>query len=242
MEYLLISFLAGILTVLAPCVFILLPIILGETQTSKNWKSTLVIIFSLATSILIFTILLKASTLLINVAPEIWKYISGSILILFGITVLFPNLWGIINEKLKLSQKSDQLLHQGTERNNTWGEILIGISLGPIFSSCSPTYALIIVTILPQTPIIGFFNLLFYVLGLSFILILIALFSQSLARRLKWAVDPNGIFKKVLEFIFIIVGVAIIFGLNKSLETFLLDRGIFDPSDIEYFFLDSLNK
>ena len=58
------SFLAGILTVFAPCVLILLPVIVGSsltTDTNKkiDRKKPYIIAFSLGVSVLLFTLLLK---------------------------------------------------------------------------------------------------------------------------------------------------------------------------------------
>lgn len=238
MEYLLISFIAGILTILAPCVFVLLPVILGGSLTGKSLKKPLVIITSLSVSIFIFTILLKASTLLINIDPDFWKYLSGGILIFFGIITIFPKLWEKVNIKLRLSAKSDQLLHTGTKKESFMGDIFIGASLGPVFSSCSPTYAIIVAIILPQDPIVGVINLIAYILGLAMSLLVISIFGQKIIKKAKWAVDPNGIFKKTLGVIFLIVGLAIFTGFDKKFETFLLDRGLFDATQFEINLLE----
>ncbi len=71
-----IAFFSGILTVLSPCVLPLLPIILGGSFVG-NKKRVIIIITSLIASLLLFTILLKASTILIGVDPEVWEYVSG---------------------------------------------------------------------------------------------------------------------------------------------------------------------
>lgn len=70
MEYLLVSFIAGILTVMAPCVFTLLPVILGGSLTGTSWKKPATIIASLSISIFVFTLILKASTALIDIHPD----------------------------------------------------------------------------------------------------------------------------------------------------------------------------
>jgi len=233
MEYLPLSFIAGILTVLAPCVFTLLPVILGGSIATNSRKRTFTIIASLALSVFFFTLLLKASTLLIDIDPNFWKYLSGGILIGFGLVTLFPTVWSNISAKLKFSDKSDSLLNSGSQKQSFLGDVLVGAALGPVFSSCSPTYAIIIATILPQNIILGIINLIAYVIGLVLILSLVALFGQKLIKNAKWAVNPKGIFKKSLGVLFIIVGIAIFTGFDKTFEIFLLDNGLFDPTQIE---------
>lgn len=239
MEYIPLSFIAGILTVLAPCVFTLLPVILGGSLAGNSWKKSATIIGSLALSVFFFTLLLKASTLLINIDPNFWKYLSGGILIGFGITTLFPKLWDKLAFKLNLSSRPDKLLNKGSKKRSFIGDVLVGAALGPVFSSCSPTYAIIIATILPQDPVSGVINLLAYIIGLTIVLALISIFGQKVIKNLKWAVNPNGIFKKSLGILFIVIGLSIFTGFDKRFETFLLDNGLFDVTQIEMRFLEN---
>jgi cytochrome c biogenesis protein CcdA len=87
-----ISFLAGILTILAPCVLPVLPVILGGTLNESNYKRVTTIILSFVISIITFTFLLKVSTAFIAIDQQVWKVISGIILIVFGVISLFPDL------------------------------------------------------------------------------------------------------------------------------------------------------
>lgn len=89
----LISFFSGILTVLAPCVLPLLPVILGGSLAGQSKKRPYIIIASLIVSLLLFTLLLKASTVLIDVDPSFWEYFAGGLLVLFSVTLIFPKVW-----------------------------------------------------------------------------------------------------------------------------------------------------
>lgn len=233
MEYIFLSFLAGILTVLAPCVFTLLPIILGGSLQTGKARRALIIILSLLLSIVLFTLILRASTALIQIPQSFWSIVSGAIIIFIGLISIFPDSWTKISFKLGLQRKSDKLLENASTKKGFVGDVLTGAALGPVFSSCSPTYALIIAVILPQDFFVGFINLLFYAFGLGLILTLVSLLGQRFVKKMKWAVNPNGIFKKVLGIIFVLVGIMIFTGFDKKLETFLLDNGLFDPSGIE---------
>lgn len=228
MELLIISFFAGILTVLSPCVFTLLPVILGGTIQTNNMRRHFVIIISLMVSIFIFTFLLKASTNLISVPQTFWNVISGMILIFLGFITIFPNLWATISYKLKLSSSSEKLLQESLEKSENskslLPDILTGAALGPVFSSCSPTFAIIIATVLPASLIDGVINLIAYVVGLGFILLLISIFGRRIIEKLKWATNPNSKFKKILGIIFIIIGVLIIFGIDKQIQALSLEN------------------
>ena len=101
MTLLFIAFLSGVLTVLAPCVLPLLPIVMGASaEDGSNKKIPLIIIGSLSISIILFSLILKASTVLIGVPPSFWKSFSGGMIIALGIITVFPNLWKNLSTKL----------------------------------------------------------------------------------------------------------------------------------------------
>src|SRR3989344_5506456 len=169
MLLLFISFIAGVLTILAPCILPLLPVIVGHsiTDTTPSRRRLFVVVASLSISIVLFTLLLKASSLLINIPEDFWKWISGGIIFLFGLTMVFPSLWEKFSFANTLSLKSNKVLTKGYQKNSIFGDIIIGASLGPIFSACSPTYFVILATVLPVSPLFG----------IVFILVAIAIIS-----------------------------------------------------------------
>ena len=226
--FLLTSFLAGSLTVLAPCILPLLPVVIAGSASSRKITRPLRIILALGASIFVFTLLLKASTSLINIPEAFWKWLSGGILLGFGILTLLPSLWQKLSGPLKLDKSSHKLLSRGLKQDTPLGDILIGVSLGPVFSSCSPTYSAIVVTVLPASYQTGLIYLSAYIIGLFIPLLLIAIFGQRLAGKLGMLSDPKGWFKRALAILFIVVGLAIISGADKQFETWLVERGIYD--------------
>lgn len=243
MILLLISFIAGVLTVLAPCVLPLLPVIVGGSiDGTLDKKKAVIVSASLGVSVVLFTLLLKVSTVFIDIPPEIWGYISGVIIIIFGIVTLFPTLWEKIKFVGKLNRKSNKILGLGFQKKSVWGDIIIGASLGPVFASCSPTYFIILATVLPVSLALGTLYLMVYALGLSLALLFIALIGQRVAVKLDIAANPYGWFKRTLGVIFLIVGVAIFFGYDKIIEAYILSHaGVLDITQVEQKLLE-LNK
>ncbi|PIY92126.1 MAG: cytochrome C biogenesis protein [Candidatus Magasanikbacteria bacterium CG_4_9_14_0_2_um_filter_42_11] len=237
MTFLLISFLAGVLTVLAPCTLPLLPIIVGRTADAEGKYRPLIITGSLAVAIVAFTLLLKASTAFINIPPSAWAWLSGSIIIMFGLISLFPNTWKKISLKCSLSRGSSELLQKSSQKKGVWGDILVGLSLGPVFSSCSPTYFLILATVLPQSYGKGVVYLIAYAIGLALMLLLIGYIGQKLVKKLSGVSDPHGKFKRGLGVLFILVGLFIITGTDKKIQTYILDNGVFDITKVEQLLL-----
>ncbi len=227
MTLLLISFLAGVLTVLAPCILPLLPVVIGSS-VGRSKATPYIVIGSLALSILLFTYILKASTALIAIPNYVWGYVSGSILLGFGLVLLFPRLWERLPFVQKTSVGANQIMGTGYQKKSFWGDVLVGAALGPVFSSCSPTYFVILATVLPASFFLGTLYLLAYIGGLVLVLILIALLGQRLTSKLQVAADSHGLIKRGIGMLFLLIGLFILTGLDKQVETWVLERGYID--------------
>lgn len=232
MNYLIPAFLAGFLTILAPCIFSLLPVILGGSVGGKNPWRPLVVTTSLGLSVIVFTLLLKATTLFIQVPTSFWGYFSGILVLAFGLTLVFPSTWTRLSIVLGLS-KSEGLLHKSAQQSGVKGQILLGASLGPVFSSCSPTYAIIVAQVLPASFAVGFLNLIVYVMGMMLPLLAIGYGGHAVVKRFRFAANPNGWFKKALGILLVVVGLMILTGYDKRLEAFILESGYLGPIGIE---------
>ncbi len=233
MTLFIVSFLAGVLTVLAPCILPLLPIVIGRSTQDQNRYRPLIVSGALAVAVVLFTLLLKASTAFIDIPQETWGYISGGIIMIFGITALFPTLWEHLPVTGSIARSSNKWLGKSSQRKDTLGDILVGLSLGPIFSSCSPTYFLILATVLPQSYAKGVLYLIAYALGLSLMLVFIGYLGQRLTKRLSGVSDPKGWFKRSLGLLFILVGIFVMTGADKKVQTYVLDKGFLDVTKLE---------
>jgi cytochrome c-type biogenesis protein len=242
MALLILSFIAGVLTVAAPCVLPLLPVIIGgslleatKDKPERQWLRPLVIASSLAASVITFTLLIKATTALLGVPQVVWQLISGLIVLLLGVNYLWPHAWEKFSAESGFVNRSNAILGKVYKKNGWAGAILIGVALGPVFSSCSPTYALIVATILPVSFIQGLLYLVTYAAGMSITLLLVAYLGQVFVSKLRWLSDPKGWFKRVIGILFIIVGVMVISGLDKKLQAYVLEKGWYNPiSNLEH--------
>lgn len=231
---LVLSLAAGVLTVAAPCVLPLLPVVVGGAivqggdERRARWRPY-VIAASLAVSVVVFTLLLKATTALLGVPPQVWQLVSGGIIILLGIDLLVPALWDRLSTALGLQARSGEFLDRSVSRQSVTGDILTGAALGPVFSSCSPTYALIVAAVLPVSFAEGVVYVTAYAVGLAAMLLLIALLGRGLVRRLGWLADPGGWFRRAIGATFVLVGIAVITGFDRQLQTWILDAGLYDP-------------
>ena len=178
-------------------------------------------------SLMLFTILLKASTLLIDIHPKFWDYFSGGVLVLFGITLLFPKVWSWFVIATGIEKKSQESLQNAAAKEGIWWPIGIGAALGPVFSSCNPTYSLLLATVLPLDITSGLVGLAAYFVGLGLILLLVTLFGRSILGKFSFFANPNGVFRRILGIVIIIVGIFISLGTIKQLQTWVVENGNF---------------
>jgi cytochrome c biogenesis protein CcdA len=232
MELLIPSFFAGFLTVLAPCVITLLPIILGGSLTGKNKWRPLVIVLSLSVSVFVFTLLLKATTAFITIPDAFWRYLAGGLILFFALTLLFPAAWTKLAFKLGLF-KSEKLVEKSGKKEGFTGAILLGASLGPVFTTCSPTYAIILAVVFPSSFFVGVTNLLVYIVGMMIPLLLIGYGGQRVAMKFRGAANPKGWFKRTIGVVLLLVGLTVITGFDKKIESAILDTGYQGPIQLE---------
>src|SRR3990167_6237732 len=234
MIFFIISVIAGFLTVLTPCVLPILPVVLGSSVLPSDTSSRkpFIVISSLIASVFVFTFILKVSTAFIGIPEYMWRYLSGVIIFIFGFSLVYPDIWSKLTSKI--FTQSNNLLNQSyKKRDRWWGDIALGVALGPIFTTCSPTFFLILATVLPASLPLGIVYLLAYCFGLAIALLLITFIGQRILVKISVISDPNSNFKKVLGWIFVILAVLIATGMIKKIETKILDAGFFDFTKIE---------
>jgi cytochrome c-type biogenesis protein len=227
---------AGALTTLAPCALSLLPVVVGGSVAGASDAAArnraLVVTGSLMVSVVVFTLALKASTALIEVPPSAWRWLSGGLLVGLGVVQVAPGLWDRFSVASGLSGRSAVGLAAAHRRGGTVGAVLTGAALGPVFTSCSPLFGYVVVTVLPAEPGRGLALLGGYVAGLGAVLLAVALAGQRLVRRLGWAADPHGRFRRGLGVVFVVLGVLVATGTVQDVEAWVLDNSPVAPWEI----------
>jgi hypothetical protein len=88
----------------------------------------------------------------------------------------------------------------------------------------------------------GTLYLIAYAAGLALVLMLVSILGQRFTRNAGWATDPNGWFKRGLGILFVIIGILVITGVDKKLQTWLVEKGYFPASSIEEGLLKRVDR
>ena len=232
MSLLIISFLAGMLSVLAPCVLPVLPVILWSSLGTNKRYRPIIIVLSLMFFIVFFTVILKVSTVFINIPESFWTYFSAVIIILYGITLVWPVLWDKLSIYIWLN-RANELSDKASKVEWLRWDILLGASLGPIFASCSPTYAILLSLVFPKSFALWLVYTSVYALGFGILLLIVAYSGRTLIRKLNPLANSEWWFKKILGIILIITWVMIASWFIKKVQVWLLESGFWDSGVIE---------
>jgi threonine/homoserine/homoserine lactone efflux protein len=83
-------------------------------------------------------------------------------------------------------------------------------------------------SVLPASFGAGVLYVAVYAVGLAVTLLLVGFLGATFARRLGWLARPDGWFRRAIGVLFIIVGLAVILGLDHQLQALLLQNGWYD--------------
>ena len=83
------AFLSGIITILAPCIWPLLPILLSASTLSGK-RRPLGIVTGIITSFTLFTLFLSYLLHILPIPPDLFRNLAALIIILFGLSLVVP--------------------------------------------------------------------------------------------------------------------------------------------------------
>ena len=211
--------------------------VVGVPGASRDVRRALVITAGLVGSVLAFTLLLRASTVLLGIDPAVWRWVSGGILVVLGLVMALPSVWDRVTVRLGLQARAQQRLASASSVGGDTGALLTGAALGPVFLSCSPLYAYVVVTVVPARPAWGTLLLAAYAVGLGGTLLLVSLAGQRLVRRLGWLADPDGWVRRGLGLVFVAVGLMVLTGLDRDLQAWILEHSPIAPWELDSGFI-----
>lgn len=219
-----VAYVAGVLTILSPCVLPLVPIVLGSAAQRHRWGPFalalgLVASFTL-TGFIIATI--GASAGLNTQAIRIW----GAVLLLaVGVVLVMPRLQTMFEHAAGPLANWAGERQARLERFGLLGQAGIGVLLGLVWSPCvGPTLGA--ATLLAaQGKNLGQVATVMaaFAAGIASVLLVLALFAQRLLARWRgrlMAAGARG--RQLLGWLIVLVGLLIITGTDHQLETAII--------------------
>lgn len=224
-----IAFIGGFLTIAAPCILAVLPIILGSTIGHQNKFRPVAIVLGLTISFTGFGILFTYVTNLFGISSESLRTLALIFLGIFGLALIFPSVFEKIIFNLqqfskKLLPTKDPSLKPAAEKEKgVLDGFLVGASLGLVWVPCAgPILGAILTLAVTQADLAKTILLMLsYSFGAGIPMLIIAYGGNLVINKLKFLKQRGEQIKK-LSGIVLLIGVAFIaLGLDVKIQTAL---------------------
>jgi cytochrome c-type biogenesis protein len=222
---LVLSFVAGVLSILSPCVLPLLPIILGAAASEQKWGPA-ALAAGLSISFVAIGLFVATIGFSIGLDGDVFRYVAAVFMIAIGVVLMAPRLQaGLAVAGGPIANWADRR-RTGLDSGGLRGQFGIGVLLGAVWSPCvGPTLGAASL-LAAKGRDLGQVGLTMFVFGLGAGLPLLALGLLSREAMMRWrhrlAAAGHGL-KAGFGAILVAIGALVITGLDKAVETALVE-------------------
>ena len=217
------AFLAGIVTILSPCILPVLPIILSGSALSGK-KQPFGVLIGFVSSFTFFTLFLTSIVQTTGVSADLLRTISMIIIFGFGLVLVVPKfylMFEIFASKLSSKAGAGKVRKEGFISG-----IILGFSLGLIWTPCVGPILASVIALAITGSVSGqaFLITLAYSLGTSIPMILIMYGGRGLISKVPWLTKNLGKIQKVFGVLMILTALAIFFNYDRQFQSFILEK------------------
>ena len=218
------SFLAGALSILSPCVLPLLPILIGAAF-SNHRSGPLALALGLGLSFTLAGVALASLGLYLGFNQGWLRDFAAVVMLLFGAVLVSTGLQSRFASATTGLSRVGEAFARRIAIGGLRGQFALGLVLGLVWAPCvGPTLGAA-VTLASQSQALGRVALVMLVFGIgaALPLALLGTLSREATLRIRGQLMEFGSFGKyVLGILMIIVGVSILTGVDKGLEAALV--------------------
>ena len=220
------AFLAGIITVLSPCILPILPIVLTSSLgTSKKVERSRPygVVMGFILGFTFFTLFLSTIVRILGIPADSLRLFSVFVIALFGVSLLVPKFQAMTEQ---LFAKMSAMIPSGQSRTGFTGGLIIGLSIGLLWTPCvGPILASVISLAITGTVTIQAVLITFsYSLGTAIPMFAIIRGGQSALKNVPWLLKNLSNIQKIFGILMILTAVAIFFNFDRTFQTFILNK------------------
>lgn len=215
------AFISGLVTILAPCIWPLLPIILSSSLNGGKAKS-LGITLGIMVSFSVFILSISYLVQLFGLDPNVIRLLAVIVLVIMGLSMIVPTLSRILEGMLsRLSGR----FGQSQNRSGFGGGFLTGCSLGVVWTPCTGPILATIATLAATTSLnLGIILVtIVYVMGLGIPLFFFSYGGGKLIAKTRFVGGFTGRIQQVFGVVLLLTALAIYTNYDKVLQVKLLD-------------------
>ncbi len=216
------AFIAGLVTILSPCILPVLPIVLA-TSTTSGKKRPIGIITGFITSFSFFTLTLSSIVKFTGLPSDFLRNFAIIIVGIFGLSMVIPSFHMWLESVLS---KLTSAAKNNNTTNGFMGGLLSGISLGLLWAPCvGPILATIITLAATSTITTGTVIItLAYASGTAIPLVLIMYGGRTLLLRVPWLFSHTEHIQKIFGFIMLCTAFAMFLNLDRRFQSYVLEQ------------------
>ncbi len=221
---LLFAFLSGLVTIAAPCIWPLLPVILSSSILGHDHRRPLGITLGILVSFGILTLTISYLVSVFRFDPNILRYVAIAVLLFLGLAMVIPPLTRIVEGWVSRFSGRFGVLGRTTSTGFLPG-FITGLSLGVVWTPCAGPILAAIAT-LAATRAVNFEIILVtivYLAGVGIPLFIFAYTGQRLINRTRALNKYTGIIQKAFGVIMIATAILILTNYDKVAQSKLLD-------------------
>jgi cytochrome c biogenesis protein CcdA len=235
---LLLGYIAGLLTLINPCVLPVLPIVLA-TALQAGRAGPMVLAAGMSLSFVTFGMTIAVFGHTLGIDDQTITQAGAVLMMIFGVILLVPRFSeSFATATAGFSERADSGMDQ-IDRTGLKGQFVGGLLLGAVWVPCvGPTLGGAI-ALASSGESLGWAaaTMFSFALGISTIIIALGYGAQSaIAKRRDWMRAMSGRAKPIMGAVFLLVGLALFFNLHKFAEIWLLDRLPFWLQDLSVRF------
>jgi cytochrome c biogenesis protein CcdA/thiol-disulfide isomerase/thioredoxin len=218
------AFLAGLVTILAPCIWPILPIVLSSSVAGAGRRRPLGITLGIMLSFAFFTLTISYLVKVFHFDPDSLRIVAIIIIGILGLTMVVPALSKFIEGLIsRLSSLFGQRSAQGS---GFLAGFITGISLGVVWSPCAGPILAAIATLAATGKVTLSVVLvtLAYVIGVGIPLFVFAYGGRQVITRTRFLSKYTGRIQQVFGVVMLLTAVAIYTNYDRVIETKLLDE------------------
>jgi cytochrome c-type biogenesis protein len=220
------AFVAGVLSILSPCVLPILPIVLGAAASEHRWGPA-ALAAGLAASFVVIGLFVATIGYSIGLDGDRLRYVAAVLMIVIGVILLVPRLQVQLAVAGAPLQNWSDRHFGGSSRSGIAGQVSVGLLFGAVWSPCvGPTLGAASI-LAAQGRDLGVVGATMLSFGLGAGLPLAALGLLSREAVLRWRTHlaaGSARAKSVFAVLLVGIGFLIVSGLDKRVETLAVDH------------------
>lgn len=218
-QLVLLSFVAGFISISSPCVLPLIPVVMAGSTGSR--LRPLLIVLGMSFTFTLMGVLTSQAGAVAGFSSAL-RFAGIALIILLGAVLAVEKLdqYFVLYSSALMNRLN---LGQPSGREGVLGALILGLSLGVVWIPCvGPILGVVLTRVAMEGEVLmGGFSLFLYSLGMGVPMLAIAYSGKYALSRMESVSQHNLAIRRTAGVIIILMGIALLFGIDRKLQAIL---------------------